>query len=120
MWPRLINIAIGVWLMAAPGVLRYGGVPADHDRVVGPILASLACIAIWESTRSLRWINLLIGLWMLLAPWVIGFPTGATINTMICGAAVAGLSLVRGKLIHRFGLGWRLWRSPPPPRAVAS
>lgn len=122
MWARAINIAIGIWLMAAPDVLRYGGVPADHGRIVGPVIASLACIAMWEVTRSLRWINLLIGLWMLLAPWVLGFPADATINTMLCGAAVAGLSLVRGKLTHRFDGGWTFWRSPapaPPPQQRA-
>ena len=108
MWPRLINIAIGIWLMAAPAILRYDGLAADHDRIVGPIIASLACIAIWETTRGLRWLNLLIGAWMLLAPWVLSFPADATWNTMLAGAAVAGLSLVRGTLKHSFGGGWLL------------
>ena len=113
MWPRLINIVIGLWLMAAPAVLRYDGIASDHDRIVGPIIASLACIAIWETTRGLRWGNLLIGAWMLLAPWLLWFPADATTSTMLSGGAVAALSLVRGKLKHRFDGGWNLWRSSP-------
>ena len=118
MWARIINVAVGIWLMAAPAVLGYGGtVAADHDRIVGPVLASLACIAIWEVTRSLRWLNLLIGGWMLLAPWVLGFPSDATVNSSVAGVMVVCLSLVRGRLTHRFGGGWSSLvrtRSAPP------
>ena len=123
MWAHIINLAIGLWLMAAPDVLGYAGLAADHDRVVGPVIATFACVAIWEATRPLRWVNLLIALWMLLAPWMLGFPQAATINTMLCGAAAAALSCVRGKPRHRFGGGWRaIWRSelPVPGRRQAT
>jgi hypothetical protein len=111
MWAQLINVAIGIWLMAAPDVLGYGGIAADHDRIVGPLVATFACVACWEATRPLRWVNLPVGAWMLLAPWLLGFPSTATIDTMLCGIAVACLSLVRGKLKHRFDGGWAaLWR----------
>lgn len=117
MWARLINIGIGIWLMAAPAVLGYGGVASNHDRIVGPLLASFACIALWEVTRPLRWVNLLLGGWMLLAPWILGFGPTATVNSLLAGAAVAGLSLVRGTLSHRFGGGWSsLWHSAPRRR----
>lgn len=117
MWARIINLVIGVWLMAAPAALGYAGTrAADHDRIVGPILASIACIAIWETTRPLRWVNLVIGGWLVLAPWVLGFPPAATWNAVLAGAVVAGLSLVRGTLRHRFDGGWSaLWRSAPRP-----
>lgn len=111
MWAQMINVAIGVWLMAAPDVLGYAGLAADHDRIVGPVVATFACVAIWEVTRPLRWANLPIGLWLLLAPWVLEFPQIELINSTICGALVAALSLVRGRLKHRFGGGWSaLWR----------
>jgi hypothetical protein len=112
MWPRLINIAVGIWLIAAPAVMGYEGLAADHARVVGPIVASLACIAIWEATRSLRRVNLLVGLWMLLSPWLLEFPAIAAVNTCPCGGIVVGMSLLRGKLTHRLGGGWAL-RQPP-------
>ena len=108
MWPRLINIAVGVWLMAAPAALKYDGRAADHDRIVGPLIASIACISIWEATRALRGVNVVIGAWMLLAPWLLSFPTTPTWHTMVCGAAVVGFALVRGRLKHRFDGGWWL------------
>jgi hypothetical protein len=107
MWARVLNVAVGIWLMAAPAALRYEGtLAADHDRVVGPVLASFACIAMWEVTRPLRWGNAVIGAWLLAAPWVLGFPPVATVNSMAAGAVVVGLSLVRGKLTHDFAGGW--------------
>jgi hypothetical protein len=108
----MVNVAIGVWLMAAPDALSYAGLADDHDRVVGPVIATFACVAIWDATRPLRWVNFVIALWMLLAPWLLGFPQAATINTMLCGAAVAALSWVRGKLRHQFDGGWRAVWAP--------
>ena len=108
MWARAVSVAVGIWLMAAPAVLRYSGTfAADHDRVVGPVLASFACIAMWEITRPLRRVNTLVGAWLLAAPWVLGFPPAATANSMAAGAVVVGLSLVRGKLTHDYAGGWR-------------
>lgn len=111
MWARIINMLLGLWLMAAPDILGYDRPAADNDRIVGPILATFACVAIWEITRSLRWVNLLLGLWLILAPWVLGFPTDATINSTAVGAVVTALPFVRGRMTHRFGGGWTsLWR----------
>ena len=107
MWARILNVAAGIWLMAAPAVLRYQGtLAADHDRVAGPVLARFACIAIWEITRPLRRVNTMIGAWLLAAPWVLGFPPAAAANSMAVGAVVVGLSLVRGKTTHDFAGGW--------------
>jgi hypothetical protein len=116
MWPRLINTVLGIWLMAAPAVLGYEGTrAADHDRIVGPVLATFACVAIWEATRPLRWVNLLLGIWLVAAPWLIGSPTTATLNGVVVGIVVAALSLVRGRTTHSFGGGWTaLWRQASP------
>lgn len=111
MIPRLFTIAVGLWLMAAPAVLGYGGIASDHDRIVGPMLASFGCVALWEATRPLRWMNLVIGAWMLAAPWLLGFAWPATLNTTLCALVAGGAAIVRGRIQHRFGGGWReLWQ----------
>ena len=69
MWPRIVNIALGLWLMVAPSVLDYGDPAAANDRIVGPIAAALAVIAVWEATRPLRWVNVVLGLWLVIAPF---------------------------------------------------
>ena len=113
MWARLINFFLGLWLMAAPALLGYMGTPAEvNDRIVGPLVASFAFVAIWEITRGLRWLNLGLGLWLAAAPFLLGawvqdwsFP--ATINSVLVGFLTAALSLVPGKLKQSFAGGWR-------------
>ena len=113
MWAQLASTAIGLWLMAAPSVLGYGGIASTHDRIIGPIVASLALMACWEVLRPLRRLNTALGLWLVLAPWLLGFPTPATLDSILSGAALVGLSLVRGKLSKAYGGGWSaLWKAP--------
>lgn len=117
---RLTNAALGIWLMASPAVLGYGNPAETNDRIVGPLIATLAIIAIWDILRPARRVNLVLGLWLIAAPWVLplffdpGYPPQATLNSMVVGAFVAALSLYRGKLGTRFGGGWRvLWQGDP-------
>lgn len=112
MWARYVNAALGVWLMAAPAILHYGAPASTNDRIVGPIAAAFAVIAISEVTRPLRWVNLLIGSWLLVAPLVLGYSaTAAIVNSVAAGAIMAVLSAVRGPVAAHFG-GWSaLWRS---------
>ena len=113
MGARIVNFLLGLWLMAAPALLGYIGTPAEvNDRIVGPLVASIAFVAIWEITRGLRWLNVGLGLWLVVAPFLLGawvqnwsFP--ATINSVLVGLFVAALSLVPGKRTHGYAGGWR-------------
>jgi hypothetical protein len=114
MWPQIINAAIGIWLMAAPALLHYGRPAATNDYIVGPIVSTFACIAIWEATRPLRWVNLPLGLWLIVAPLILGSPQAAAINSVLCGIAIAALSCFGGAVQQRFAGGWSaLWRGVP-------
>lgn len=115
MWSRLLSSALGIWLMAAPAVLGYGGNAAIVDRIVGPLAASAAIIAIAEVTRPVRWANTVLGAWLVAAPWVLGYSGVATSNSAIVGSLLVACSLVRGKINDRFGGGWSvLWRPDAP------
>lgn len=114
MWARVLSTLLGLWLMAAPAVLGYGDPARTVDRILGPIAASLAVIAMGEATRPVRHVNLVIGLLLLIAPWVLGYATVPTLNSMLAGAAMLGLSRVRGRVKERFDGGWRsVWRGYP-------
>jgi hypothetical protein len=114
MWPQVINVALGLWLMAAPAVLGYGKPMANSDHIAGPLAATFACIAIWECTRSVRWVNPPIGLWVAAAPWILGAPAVGRISGTLTGIAIAGLSCLGGSIQQSFGGGWAaLWRSQP-------
>ncbi len=73
MWARLLSAAAGIWLMTAPAVLRYSNPAQTNDRIIGPIVASISIIAIWQVTRAIRWLNLPLGAWLILAPALLGY-----------------------------------------------
>lgn len=118
MWPRLLNTALGVWLMFAPAVLGYStsdAVASGADRIIGPLVISAAIASIWDEIRPLRWVNVALGVLLALAPLVLGpflgWPLAGAVNAVVCGLAISALGLVRGDVTNEFGGGWRsLWR----------
>jgi hypothetical protein len=115
MWPRLVSLALGVWLMAAPAVLGYGEPARTNDRVVGPVVASVAVVAMAEVVRSLRWANLVAGFWLLLAPWVLLYGPVSTWHSIGVGLLLLALAPIRGRVRQCFGGGWRAIAGPPGP-----
>jgi hypothetical protein len=113
MFVQLAVCALGVLLTASPALFGYGGPAATRQQVVGPVLASLACIAASEVTRPLRFANVVLGLWLLAAPWILAAPTPALIIASAVGALAIVLSTLGGAVEHRYGGGWSaLWREP--------
>ncbi len=113
-WAQLVVMLLGLWLMLAPAVLGYdnGGAAAMNDRIVGPVVATLATVAIWEVTRSLRWVNVVLGLWLIVGVWVIGGETVAAINSTATGVGIVALSVMQRWRVVRYGEGWwGAWRA---------
>ena len=110
MLPRIINLILGLWLMAAPAVLGYGGAARGNDRIAGPLSVSCAIIAAWEITRALRILNAVVAIWLLIAPWLLAFSGIEILNSTLVGFLLLGCALARGYVRHSFGGGWRsLW-----------
>jgi hypothetical protein len=107
MWARLASAALGIWLMAAPAVLGFGGVPADVHRVVGPLVASFAVISMSEVTRPLRWCNAALGALLAVAPALVSHPALASVDALSVGALLVALARVRGPIRHEIAGGWR-------------
>ncbi|MBI3117634.1 MAG: SPW repeat protein [Candidatus Hydrogenedentes bacterium] len=106
MWAQFIAMVIGIWLMAAPAVLKYAGAAADNSHTTGPLVATLAAVALWECTRGVRFANVPLGLWLVIAPMVLEHETPAAVNSVACGLALASLAFVRGRVKRSFGGGW--------------
>lgn len=101
------NAILGIWLMASPSLLDYGGAARLIDLIVGPIAASFATIAIWDVCRSAGKVNLAFGLWLLMAPWAVGYETfQATANSSVAGALMAWLAWKTGDPQGSYGGGW--------------
>lgn len=114
MWIRLVNLSIGLWLMAAPAVLSYGPPAADFHRIVGPTAAAVAAVAMAQATRSVRWINLLLGAVLVVGAWILDVEITAQVNGVISGLLMAVFTIPPGKFKHRLGGGWKaLTRSKP-------
>lgn len=111
MWAQFINAALGIWLMVAPGIFGFEKISVNNDHIVGPVIATFAITALFESTR--RRFNIALGAWLLLAPWVLDYESAAAIiNDMLVGTLVIGFSLVKGKIKNKFGGGWSsLWQT---------
>ena len=111
MWAQILATALGVWLMAAPEALNYDEPARTNDWIVGPLVATFACVAIWEVTRSCRWVNLILGLWLIAAPWALGYDGLPAAHSMCMGLLLVVLSSIEGRRRLEFGGGWSsLWR----------
>jgi hypothetical protein len=99
-----LSAALGAWLMLSPAVFGNSGSVAVSDQLVGPLVITVAVIALAEVGRSVRWINLPFGLWLIAAPWILGGATGAgRWNDLVVGALVIAFSIPRGRVTERFG-----------------
>lgn len=112
MWARILNIMIGIWLMAAPGILSYETAAAHNGHIVGPVIATFATIACWDATRNVRLWNYPLGGWLLLAPWILSYDYSlAIVSDMLCGVLVLVFASVQRKSTGKYGGGWRvLWK----------
>ncbi|HET7599952.1 MAG TPA: hypothetical protein VFK09_06645 [Gemmatimonadales bacterium] len=120
MWARVASLALGLWLMAAPGVLDYGGAGRVNDLVVGPIAAAAAAIAISGVTRGIRWVNVLLGAWLVLSAGIFSRTPPARWSTAAIGLAMLALGLVKGTVRQRYGGGWRALIDEPAPPNLCS
>ena len=120
MFPRFLNIAIGVWLMASPAVLGYVATPAEvSQRIVGPFIATFAAVAIWEGTRSVRLWNRGPALWLLAAPLLLPHTTPAAVNSLLCGLAILLITFLGRHIEQHFGGGWASLFKHQPEHAHA-
>ena len=108
MLARVAAAILGAWLMAAPALLGYRGVARTHDRIVGPIVITIAITAMSGVVRQLRWVNVAIAAWLLVAaPWLLHFDGAARTNALLVGVMLGIVSLVRGPVDTEYGGGWR-------------
>ncbi|GAB3536156.1 hypothetical protein GCM10027443_26040 [Pontibacter brevis] len=103
-WNQFIIMLIGMWIMAAPGVLGYSGQIANSSYLTGAIIVAFAVIAMSEVGRPLRYLQILFGLWLIAAPWVLGTDNDTAMwNSVICGIVLIPLTLPRGKVEDKRG-----------------
>jgi hypothetical protein len=119
-WAQGITIVIGIWLVASPDLMGYGGSARVNNQIIGIWMATLSMVAISECLRAVRWANFVLGVWLILAPFVLDYLDGAASGSLVMGLAVMFLALIRGRMSERFDGGWSaLWQKTGPlPKGV--
>lgn len=108
-WTLVLSAALGVWLMAAPGVLGHDGRAADVEHLAGVAVLTTAVVAMGEPVRTLRLLNVLFGALLAGLPWFVGgADLGGRLLDTLAGLAVLALAIPRGPLRERFG-PWDRW-----------
>ena len=97
-WTLLAVCAAAAWLMFSRLVFGTTGFIADNDHLVGAMVITVAVCAMAEVVRPLRFLNVAFGAWLVAMPWLTtGASTAASVNEVIVGLLVIGLSLPRGR-----------------------
>ncbi len=107
MWPQLLTFAVGIWVMASPGVLEMGERASTVAWVVGPSAASFALVAAFEVLRSIRVVNVIWGGLLAVSPLLGGYNDVGTFSAVVGGTALALLSLPGGRTKQRYAGGWK-------------
>jgi hypothetical protein len=117
MGARVITIALGVWLMVAPPILRYPRTGADTiDRIVGPVVVLVGVLALREVTRIARYALFLPALFLMLAPWFLHYPANVELaNAELTAIALTICAAIPGRLRQRTGGGWLGLLNPALP-----
>jgi hypothetical protein len=114
-------MALGIWMMIAPGVFNYSKNASDNAHIVGPLIASFSLIAVWECTRNVRLFNLPVAFWMLTAPLFLQYDSdSALMHDYGVAIAIIFLLLVKPARKHRFGGGWPSFLRSGAPHAQAA
>lgn len=93
-----ISFLMGLWLIAAPFLLGYGGTASQWDDIgLGFLVGGIGLIRMIspeKNTNWLSWVNVALGGWLIAAPFLLSY-TGAVpiINDVILGIIVASMSL---------------------------
>ncbi len=106
-WPQILSIVLGLSLMAVPDVADYSEPARSNSLIFGPVIASIATLAIWETTRGLRWLNLPVGVWLIVAPIPLQYDEVAAIaHSVIAGFLLIVLVRIPVRSEERYGDGW--------------
>lgn len=91
---RWWNLLLSVWLVVGPLVLRFHSQARANTVTVGLCLFLFVLVA--DSIPAFRFVDTALGLWLAVSPFLLGYSgePRATVNGVIVGLLVAGLSLL--------------------------
>jgi hypothetical protein len=101
-----VSTALGVWLMAAPAVLRVDGAAANSNYVAGALVITWSVIAFGEVARPVRLLNIPIAISVGVSLWLFPVrPDASRFADLLVAILLIPLSIPRGRIDTSFG-GW--------------
>jgi hypothetical protein len=97
MWPRIVEIMLGLWLVLGPLIFRLGA--GDGALIVNHVLYGAATILVSSialRVSFLRVVTIAIGLWLIGFGYLVGgYPSAPGYqNLMIVGALLCALGII--------------------------
>jgi nucleoside-diphosphate-sugar epimerase len=102
-WTLAAVMLIGGWLMFTRLTLGIDGELANAHHLIGSLAITVAVAACAEVARPVRWLNVLLGLALVAASFA--YADGGMVQavSVVCGIALAALSIRRGPVRNRYG-----------------
>ena len=108
-WNLIAVAAVALSLLFTRLTLGVEGGLANAHHLIGALALTVVSIAAAEVARPARFLNVPLGLLLVAAPFVYETDAPTALFTVVAGAAIAGLSVLRGsRLVGRYG-EWTRW-----------
>ncbi len=102
-WSLALSIVIGIWLMFTRLTLGAEDGMANADHLIGALVITTTVIATAETARPVRFVNAAFGVALFVTPFAYGAGGAQIAASLICGAALIGLSIPRGPISNSYG-----------------
>ena len=102
-WSLVASAGIGVLLMLAPLATTWASPMAGTFHIIGALVLTVAISALAPVARLARFVNVLFGIGLLFAPLVAGTGLWIFAFSAVCGLALIGLAIPRGRVSNSYG-----------------
>lgn len=102
-WTLALAAAVGIWLMAAPGVVPQAKASSDLSHIAGALAVTISVLAMGEPLRALRYLNLAVAAGLAAGSFFAGSGPVIIGANIFCAVLLAALSLPRGEVRESFG-----------------
>ena len=102
-WPLVASMGVGMVLMLSPMLFGWGGGVSATNHIVGALALTVSVAALAPVARLARFLNVLLGVVLIFAPLVAGAGLVPLAFSAICGLALIGLSVPRGRVTGTYG-----------------
>lgn len=99
MWPRVIELALGCWLVLSPFIFRGTATAGDYainDVICGALAVILSLLSFWSPARRAHLVTLALGMWLALFGYFSAERPGppAAQNDLVVGLLLVILAII--------------------------